>query len=362
VERLPNGWLRAPGYFTRVGVFVYRNLDGSLRRELRLPEEVFRPDAVCSFAMVPVTNDHPPEMLTAENTKQFAVGHTGEALVRAGDYLAGPIMVTDASAIADVEAGKQELSCGYTCELEEASGWWQGQAYDCIQRKIRGNHVALVDRGRAGPNARLQLDRFDAEQVEAERADTMKKILINGVGYEVSEQVEQAYAAEQSAQKARLDAATQELAGAKAALEREKARADSAAEDLSKEKKLRADAEDPSKIEARVKARLDLESTARKVLGANEKLDGLSEKDLKAKVVQKVYPSAQLAGKSDDYLQARFDAALESVSGEARNDANAEARQTIVEVKDAATPRDPEAVRQKTLKEENSRWQKQLRG
>lgn len=367
VERMPNGWLRAPGRFTRVGVFLYRNPDGSTRRELRLPEEVFHPDAIKSFAMVPLTNDHPPRMLDSTNTKEYQKGFTGETLVRDGDYLCGPVMVTDAEAISDAEGGKQELSCGYSCDVEETAGTHpQWGKYDAIQRNIRGNHVALVDVGRAGPNARLQLDRLDAAQInetnETERADIMKMV-IQGVEYEVSEQVSQAITREREQAKARLDAATEEAASLKKKLDQEKARADTATENLAEEKRLRKDAEDPEKVKARVKARLTLEQSAKKVLGESEKLDGLSEKEIKVKVVQKTYPSADLKDKSDDYLQARFDAALEKLV-EDKSDASESTtpRQTVTEVTDAASSNDPYAVREKTLKEESERWKKPLKG
>lgn len=368
-EILPNGWLKAPGRFTKTGVFTYRNLDGSLRRELRHPEDVFHPDAMRSFEMVPVTLHHPPVMLDSTNTKQYGRGHTGERLVQDGSHLAGPILVTDEEAIAAVKGGAQELSCGYSCVLEMESGVYEGEPYDCRQKEIRGNHLAIVGRGRAGPTARLMLDHFDAVQVDtSERNDTaMKKILINGVWYEVSETIAQAYEQEQNNQKSRLDAKEQELKATQSELEKTKARADSLSEDLSKEKKARQDAEDPTKVQAKVKARVELETVAKKHLGAEAKFDGLSDKEIKAKVVQKKYPNADKEKlKNDDYLQARFDTAIEQSSpDESRTDTatsqNDFGREIITRTDDAApTADDPEAVRRKTIKEENERWKQPL--
>lgn len=159
VRRMPNGTIVADAHLTRAGVFEYRNPDGSTRRELRLPEEVFRPDSMRTFAMVPTTDDHPPEMIDATNAIKFAKGATGETITRDDDHMRGSIAVFDASTIKKMEMGKLQLSCGYTCDLDEVPGihplWGK---YDAIQRNIVGNHVALVEHGRAGRTASVRMD------------------------------------------------------------------------------------------------------------------------------------------------------------------------------------------------------------
>lgn len=162
--RLPNGFVRAEGYLTRSGIFVYRDGQGNTVRELRPPEEVMHPEALASFALVPVTNDHPSELLTADNAKQYAVGSVSESVVPEGDKVRAVLMITDASAIEALDAGKSELSCGYTADVVFESGVWQGQPYDAIQSNIRGNHVALVDAGRAGPACAIRMDAAGAAQ------------------------------------------------------------------------------------------------------------------------------------------------------------------------------------------------------
>lgn len=159
---LPNGWLRADAFIARTGVQEYRLADGTVRRELRLPEEVFHPDALASFAMVPVVEDHPAEMLNAGNARQFARGHLGEDITAAGDKVRASVLITDAELVQKVLDGKNQLSAGYSCDLEESSGTWNGEPYDVIQRSPRGNHVAVVAKGRAGPEVRLHLDASDA--------------------------------------------------------------------------------------------------------------------------------------------------------------------------------------------------------
>lgn len=158
VERLPDGRVRVDALLTRSGIFRYTADDGSERLELRPDDEVFRPQSMRSFAVVPLTDDHPPEMLTARTAKQFAVGSTGDTIVRDDNHVRGSIGVFDADTIAKMDAGKLEISCGYTCDLEDAPGVHPVYGpYHAIQRNIVGNHVALVDQGRAG-SARVRMD------------------------------------------------------------------------------------------------------------------------------------------------------------------------------------------------------------
>ena len=97
--RLPNGFMRAEGYLTRSGIFVYRDAQCKTIRELRPPEEVMHPDSLASFGLMPVTNDHPSELLTADNAKEYQVGTVSESVVAEGDKVRAALMITDAQAI-----------------------------------------------------------------------------------------------------------------------------------------------------------------------------------------------------------------------------------------------------------------------
>jgi hypothetical protein len=163
-RRTSIGGVIARANLTRTGVFTYRNADGSTRRELRLPEEVFAPATLASFAHVPLTVGHPAKV-TPDNWRSVAVGHVAGKPERNGKFASSDIHVEDAAAGRDAVAGKiRELSCGYTCRLEPTKGVTdEGEEYDAIQRDIRGNHVALLPpgTGRAGSDVRLHLDATD---------------------------------------------------------------------------------------------------------------------------------------------------------------------------------------------------------
>jgi len=312
--RMDNGWLRVDGLLTRSGVFPYRNADGSTRLEYRPPDEVFRADSLESFALVPFTNDHPPEVLNAKNTKTYAVGSIGENVRRDGDHVRAQILVTDAATAEQMMGGKVALSCGYSCDVDMTPGEVGGVRYDAVQKNIRGNHVALVDIARAGPAAKVRMDAGDAVQVpnETPRPDPtgtkespmLVKFRVDGVEVEVTETAKQVIEKQLTGLTARADKAEADLVKATA-------RAD-AAEAARVQEKARADAaEAPARIREAVKARVELERTGAKVLGKDFKADA-SDVDLKVAIVEKV-DGVKLDPeklKVPAYLDARFDSAV----------------------------------------------------
>ena len=134
----------------------------------RPPEEVFSPEAIASFEGMPVTNDHPPDGVDISNIRALQKGHAHNVRRGSGenaDLLLADLIITDPALItAILEDGKREISCGYTYELYEVNGQY-------IQRKIRGNHVAVVDAGRAG--SRVSIHDHKPER----RKNTMNKSL-----------------------------------------------------------------------------------------------------------------------------------------------------------------------------------------
>jgi hypothetical protein len=380
-EITPSGFLRAPAVLTRVGVFEYRRADGSVRRELRLPEEVFRPDSIASIGMAPITDDHPAAgFVTPANAKALTVGHLGEDVRRDGDLLRAVALITDGEAIAKVKAGRQQLSLGYVCNLDEAPGEWNGQRYDAIQREIVVNHCALVDRARAGPVASLKLDAADAVCVDPDRSiradrqqdpgrdDTREpsketqmtvKLKLDGIEIEVAnDQAAQLITRAIDTRDQRADAADKLAKESKANAEKATARADEAEAKAKKLEQERSDAADPKTVATLVASRVALVTRAREVLGAEAKLDELGAPAIKAAVLAKLHPDLKLDGKSSDYIDARFDAAIESASSTAAGKARAAAG-TGTEHKDGE-PLDAEKARAQARKDAQDAWQKPL--
>ncbi len=164
VRRTRDGYLVADAKIARTGIQTYHAGEIGLTdrnpadvvRVYRPDAEVFAQDAMASLAHRPMTVDHPAELVTADNWKKHAVGLTGGDIARDGDFIRVPLTLMDSAAIADFEAGRRELSVGYTCDLVmEAGTTPSGEAYDAVQRSIRGNHVALCRTARGGPELRL---------------------------------------------------------------------------------------------------------------------------------------------------------------------------------------------------------------
>ena len=139
---------------------------------LRSPEEVFSEAALSSFEGKPVTNEHPPELLTPETYSLYAKGHAQNIRKGVGEwdgYLVADLHIQDEELIQAVQEGKREISCGYDCSCSDnGDGTYS-------QHDIRGNHVAVVTRGRAGKNVAILDSEKKIEAHRPERKGNMKK-------------------------------------------------------------------------------------------------------------------------------------------------------------------------------------------
>lgn len=159
---LGNGALVVQARAARAGnVQVYRG-DEVARPDLaqvriyRDPDEIFREESLRSFGHKPVTLDHPPEAVTPGTWRGVARGHVGDEVVRDGAFVRIPMLLADSAAIAAVQAGRREVSVGYTCDLDWTPGTApDGEPYDARQTRIVVDHVAIVAQGRAGPECRI---------------------------------------------------------------------------------------------------------------------------------------------------------------------------------------------------------------
>lgn len=163
-----NGWYEVKNNpLSKVGIFPYagRQLPGApdpnaIYQVYRPAEELADPECIASFRLLPWIDEHvmlgPEEKGLLPAERKGVQGVIGEEIYfdpdafEAGGLL-GNIKVFSQSLAGLIEAGKRELSCGYRCQYEWKSGVFNGQPYDLIQRRIRGNHLALVESGRMGP-------------------------------------------------------------------------------------------------------------------------------------------------------------------------------------------------------------------
>lgn len=310
VRRADDGSIVGEAVITRAGVFSYRTPDGSIRKEFRAPSEVFRGDSIASARMLPITNNHPSEFVSPANAKELAIGFTGENVRQDGRHVIAPIKINTKEGIAAVDSGRRQLSLGYKCTVQEESGRFDGVDYTHVQRGISYNHLALVDKARAGDMATLRLDAADGimavEEPRKEPKMPAKVRLDNGIEYDCAAEVavelerirkERTDAvAERDDLKKKVDALTGER-------DELKARAEKA------EKVDHSEA-----IKAGIKARMDVVEKASKVLDeeTQKKLDGMSDDEIRGAVIASKYPELDLSKQSADYIRARFDAIVEA--------------------------------------------------
>lgn len=146
----------------------------------RLPEEVFSPATLASFEGKPVTNDHPPGIIGPDDAALYEKGHAQNIRRGSGeweDYILADLHIHDRELIDAIQGGKREVSCGYECDYaQDADGGYS-------QKNIRGNHIAVVERGRAGKRAAI-LDSNTITQAEKppERKVTMKSKILELFG------------------------------------------------------------------------------------------------------------------------------------------------------------------------------------
>lgn len=312
------GGVKIPARLARTGIQLYRLPDGTTRRELRLPEEVFSTDSLKTMADAPVTIGHPRVpggLIDASNWKGVSVGHARDVRADGGSYVSGELIVQDAAAVDAIDRDElSDISMGYECKLDFTPGVWNGQPYDAIQRNIRYNHVALLPKGggRAGTDVGLRLDSNGAEAVEGRSEEIMKVIKLDGKEYEVGseahlDKIDEMHKAEVAALKT---AHVAEIATVKKDLDGMTAKFDVADKDLKKAQTDLAVAQDPKAIAARVDARVGLEVKARNVLGAEAKFDSKADREVMLEVIKADDKDFVEKDRSDDYIAATFDAVV----------------------------------------------------
>ena len=159
-----NGWYEIKDNpLSVVGVYPYMGrsissecIQDHLYGVYRPESELSSQDCIDSFKLIPWIDDH--VMLGSEDagltpSEQKGVqGVIGQDVYFDGTTLRGNIKVFSEAMANLIANGKKELSCGYRCRYEYSPGVYNGQEYQYVQRDIRGNHLALVENGRMGPD------------------------------------------------------------------------------------------------------------------------------------------------------------------------------------------------------------------
>lgn len=336
------GYLKVRARIARTGIQSYTDASGGIRLEYRPEEEVASTEALDSFREKCVTKEHPPVLLDASNTKDYAIGFTSGDVSYSDGFVESTLTVTDKETIDEIMRGKiREVSCGYKVDyLSEPGITSDGQHYDGVQRNIRGNHVAIVKRARGGAEVRLMLDSADAavtELFDSTREKPMSaNIVFDGVSYEADPALAAAITAERedakgsyadmkrkydemmseaSKMKEEMDAMQKEMQGKCDSFE---GRADALAEE---NEALKADLEAAKQVnvDSLVEERIALIDKARTSLDAAFDFSGKSAREIMEASIKAVRGDSDLSERSDDYIQAMFDTLAETTP---RNDSS----------------------------------------
>jgi uncharacterized protein len=342
-EKTDEGFLRVFFRFRKVGEMPYLNADGSRHIEVVTRENLLNTDSLKTARQKPITQLHPPgKIVTPENAATYIRGMSGEAMLTDGDYTMLSGCVTHSELIDKILSG--ELS-------DVSSGYWSDKVprndgkFD--QVNARYNHFAGVPYGRAGPTVNwFSADAAEPEDFAVQDIDTAdlrldkpilfvpqkritmyKNIKLDDattieIGDSPGEQELAKYLSEAlgnlAKQKPTVDAADtlkKEIETLAADRDQQQARADMAE---AKVKEVESATVDEDKIKEAFesgKARAALEKQVAEITGAEVKADA-TDRDLRiAAIAKKLNSDAAIyAGKSDAYVDAAFDLAINADS------------------------------------------------
>ena len=310
----------------RVGVFPYLKADGSIEMEAKLPAELLADTTVESANNKPVTDDHPEEFVTQSNANKYMKGFTASNAHVDDDTLRVDMTITDAALINEINQGKQELSIGFETEIVPHKGEYKGSVYDSVQKNIQINHVAVVERGRAGHSVRLVGDsaemvddfkkgkhmdvtkvRLGDTDITVATSDVDKIVKVDADNSEKEKKI-----ADLKAKIADYKKQLEELQGdadsSKKSEEEAKAEKDALEKQLETyKKKYEGDGLDQA-----IDAKIGLIEKVKPYVGDSFDFKGKNDKDIKVATLKAIDDSIDLSNRSDDYINAYFDSTIKN--------------------------------------------------
>lgn len=329
-EATDEGYLLVRAKLSRTGIYDYYGGEiGEHPRDkvfkvYRSEDEVFSEDALRSFSLKPVTADHPQTDVSPASWKRDAVGVVGETVTRDGIHTFARLLITDAAAVDLIRSGTVELSCGYQCDLILEPGVSpEGEAYDARQSNIRGNHVAIVRKGRCGPTCRVGDAAMQdckgktkctcTPDEQQKDAAAMKTVTLDGKTFEVADDVAAAISKAQADAKKTSDT----LADAVKVIESATTTIDAAKQAKTDADKVAADAKAAAEAAAKavptadqlhaMAAELSTVIDAAKRIAPDLDVKGKTVAAIKSDAVVAKMGDAAIKDRSPDYIAATFD-------------------------------------------------------
>lgn len=289
-----SGAMIAPCTIARVGIMQYRASEcgalfadrdpNSIVKIATLEADLFDADSIESYRSAPITINHPSEDVTVVNAKDLQKGNLDSIPFADGLLLSGHIVINDADTIKLIDSGTSQLSSGHSCVLVLADAEAE---YDAFKTNIRANHIAIVERGRAG-SAKIADEEITLSDEEIKLADTEAKLAkVETKLADTSKELDIA--------KAQLEDAEEKIVGVTKALEEATAKLSDAA------------------IDKLVNLRLEFVQEVATL--SDMDITGMSTIEAKRAVLKEL-KDRDFSDKSDTYIEARYDAALEDSDGE----------------------------------------------
>ena len=304
-----DGTLNASIYITRPGVFpTWDDKNGRFVRELRGRDEVHKQGYLDGFLGRPLTNNHPVDkktgkqrLVTLDTIKGDITGtiYGPHEVAPDGLHTKANVRVFDSATIQDIMSGKRKVSAGFLSEvLDEAGVDPEFGEYDRKLINLQANHVSVVWAPRVGPGAEITADEANMQEIEIE------------ISEESPEEETLIETADKKPKKKKgvpqMDALTKvTLDGAEFDLPEAAASAVAKLQTANEALQAKYDALAEIDVNQLVAERVSLLDKARK-LNPEAKYDGLDNVEIMRAALAKDFE-----GKSNDYVAARFDAALE---------------------------------------------------
>ncbi|MEF3124504.1 DUF2213 domain-containing protein [Rhizobium leguminosarum] len=292
--------------------------DKATVRVYRPESEVFKKDAIASYAGVPVTINHPKNGVSADTWKDLAVGEVGDDVLRDGEFVRVPMMLRDAKAIKAVENGKRELSMGYSAEITFAEGVTPtGETFDAIMSDFKMNHVAIVDQARGGAELRIGdgADKWGAAPISTTdketvtMTDALRTVVVDGLSVQTTDQGAQAIAKLQKD----LESSAAKIVSSDAAHATAIAAKDEEIGTLKAEnQKLKDAAPKPADLDKLVADRAALVTTI-KAIDSKIEVSGVSDSDLRRAAVKAKLGDEMVKDASDAEITGMFKAIAKDV-------------------------------------------------
>ena len=165
---IDNNPISRSGVFQYLGSSIGAPEPDRIYNVYRPAEELASAECMDSFKLLPLVDDH---TMLGSNEKGYTPaerkgvqGVIGEDVAFRDGVLYGNLKIFSETLKRLIQSGKKELSLGYRCVYDAVNGTFGGQSYQYVQRNLRGNHLALVDRARcdvAVLDSQITMDSFD---------------------------------------------------------------------------------------------------------------------------------------------------------------------------------------------------------